>query len=172
MHSSNIVNNRDDEIANLRNDVTDLNELLHALVNKNDGRYNSVFSDSKKAAFKNSQSKTNSIRRKERRITSKCRRSAKERETNEKFLNNLSNRQLTDSQVSVLSEGLKFIPTPVTNESIIRRQLLRDCEQFARRMRLQYIFHGQNQTGCHRFNLLLPLRATWKMSKYNSQMSP
>ena len=71
--------------------------------------------------------------------------SSKEREANEKFLNNLSNYQLTDSQVSVLSKGLKFIPTPVTNESIIRRQLLRDFEQFARRMRLQYIFHGQNK---------------------------
>ena len=98
MHSSNIVNNRDDEIANLRNDVTDLKELLHALVNKNDGRYNSVFSDSKKAAFKNSPKQTKSIRRKERRITSRCTRSAKERETNENFLNNLSNRQLTDNQ--------------------------------------------------------------------------
>ena len=75
----------------------------------------------------------------------KCRRSAKEREANEKFLNNLSNYQLTDSQVSVLSKGLKFIPTPVTNESIMTRQLLRDFEQFARRMRLQYIFHGQNK---------------------------
>jgi len=26
-----------------------------------------------------------------------------------------------------------------------------------------------NKTGCHRFNLLLPLRATWKMSKHNLQ---
>ena len=134
MHSSNIVNNRDDEITDLRNDVSDLKELLHALVNKNDGHYNSVFSDPKTAAFEKRQSKTK--RRKERRITLKCRRSAKERETNEKFLNNLSNYQLTDSQVSMLSKGLKFIPTPVTNESIIRRQLLRDFEQFARRMRL------------------------------------
>ena len=126
MHSSNIVNNRDDEIANLRNDVSDLKDLVHALVNKKDGRYNGVFSYTKSAAFKNSESKTKSIRRKERRANLKCRRPAKEREGNEKFLNNLSNYQLTDSQVSVLSKGLKFIPTPVTNESIIRRQLLRD----------------------------------------------
>ena len=33
----------------------------------------------------------------------------------------------------------------MTNKTIIRRQLLRDFEQFARRMRLQYIFHGQNK---------------------------
>ena len=135
MHSSNIVNNND-EIASLRNDVSDLKELINTLVNKNDGRYNSVFSDSKSPVFHNSKSKTKTTRRKERRITLKCRRSTKERETNEKFLNNLSDNQLTDSQVSVLSKGLKFIPTPVTNETIIRRQLLRDFEQFARQMRL------------------------------------
>jgi len=75
----------------------------------------------------------------------KCRRLAKERETNEKFLKNFSDHQLTDNQVSVISKGLKFIPTPVTNENSIRQQLLRDFEQFARRMRLQYIFHGQNK---------------------------
>ena len=143
MHSSNIVNNND-KIASLRNDVSDLKELINTLVNKNDGRYNSVFSDSKNPVFHNSKSKTKTTRRKERRITLKCRRSTKERETNEKFLNNLSDNQLTDSQVSVLSKGLKFIPTPVRNKTIIRRQLLRDFEQFARRMRLQYIFHGQN----------------------------
>ena len=39
--------------------ASDLKELLHALANKNDGCYNSVFSDSKNAAFENSQSKHN-----------------------------------------------------------------------------------------------------------------
>ena len=39
----------------------------------------------------------------------------------------------------------KLIPTPVTEETKIRHQLLQDFEQFARRMRLQYIFHGQNK---------------------------
>ena len=53
--------------------------------------------------------------------------------------------QLSDDQVNVLSRGLKFIPTPATNKTIIRRQLLRDFEQLARRMRLQYIVHGQNK---------------------------
>ena len=83
--------------------------------------------------------------RKNRRNTSEKRRAAKERELNEKFLRNLSTHQLSDDQVNVLSKGLKFIPTPVTNKTIIRRQLLRDFELFARRMRLQYIFHGQNK---------------------------
>ena len=57
-------------------------------------------------------------------MTLKHRRSAQERETNEKSLKNLSDYHLNDNQVSVLSKGLKFIQTPVTNESIIRRQLL------------------------------------------------
>ena len=86
----------------------------------------------------------------------KNRRQTKERETNEKFLHNLSSHQLTDSQVSLLSRGLKFIPTPATNETRIKQQLLRDFEQFARRMRLLYIFHGQNREP-HPFHV----KSTW-----------
>ena len=86
----------------------------------------------------------------------KNRRQTKERETNEKFLHNLSNHQLTDSQVSLLSRGLKFIPTPATNETRIKQQLLRDFEQFSRRMRLLYIFHGQNREP-HPFHV----KSTW-----------
>ena len=41
-------------------------------------------------------------------------------------IKNLSNTQLTDEQISLLSCGLKFIPTPVTRANVIRRQLLND----------------------------------------------
>ena len=44
-----------------------------------------------------------------------------------------------------MSKGLKFIPTPVTNLNLVRRQLLQDFNQFARRMGLQYIFYGQDK---------------------------
>ena len=74
----------------------------------------------------------------------KNRRQRNERETNEKFLHNLSSHQLTENQVSLLSRGLKLIPTPATNETKIKQQLLRDFEQFARRMILLHIYHGQN----------------------------
>lgn len=57
MHSSNIVNNLDEK-ANLRNHFSELKELVHALVNKNDELHNSVFSNSKNAAFENNQTKT------------------------------------------------------------------------------------------------------------------
>ena len=79
----------------------------------------------------------------------KNRRQRKERETNEKFFHNLSSHQLTDNQVSLLSRGLKFIPTPATNETKIKQQLLGDFEQFARRMILLYIYHGQNIEAHH-----------------------
>ena len=66
-------------------------------------------------------------------------------ETNKRFIKNLSNFELTQAQISLLSRGLKSIPTPVTNESDIRAQLLNDFKAFARRMRLQYIFYGQEK---------------------------
>ena len=42
----------------------------------------------------------------------------------------------------MLAKRLKFIPTPVTKDNLIRQQLLHDLEQFARRMRLQYMHYG------------------------------
>ena len=44
-----------------------------------------------------------------------------------------------------MSKELNFIPTPATIDNLIRRQILQDFNQFARRMRLQYIFHGQDK---------------------------
>ena len=60
-------------------------------------------------------------------------------------IKNLSNNELTRDQITLLSRGLKFIPTPVPNEDHIRRQLLNDHRAFASRLRLKYIFHGQNK---------------------------
>ena len=65
-------------------------------------------------------------------------------ESNKRHIKNLSDIQLTTDQTSLLSKGLRFIPTPVTKENSIRHQLMRDFNQFARRMRLQYIYHGEN----------------------------
>ena len=53
---------------------------------------------------------------------------------------------MTTDQVNLLSRGLKFVPTPITNETALRRQLLKDFQDFARRMRLQFICHGQDNT--------------------------
>ena len=69
----------------------------------------------------------------------------KKQDTNKRYIKNLSNLELTQAQMSLLSRGLKFIPTPVTNESHIRTQLINDFKAFARRMRLQYVFYGQEK---------------------------
>ena len=66
-------------------------------------------------------------------------------ESHKQHIKNLSNTQLADEQISLLSRGLKFILTPITRENIIRRQLLNDFSQFARRMRMKYIFHGNDK---------------------------
>ena len=73
-------------------------------------------------------------------------------ELRKQHIKNLSDTQLTAEQISLLSRGLKFIPTPVMKENQIRRQLLSDFNQFARRMRLQYIYHDQN-TEQHPFHV-------------------
>jgi len=51
---------------------------------------------------------------------------------------------LTTDQVNLLSRGLKFVPTPITNETALRKQLLTDFKDFAGRKRLQYIYHGED----------------------------
>ena len=66
-------------------------------------------------------------------------------ESHRKHIRNLSNEQLTDEQITLLSRGLKFIPTPVITENKIRRELLKDFDLFARRMRLQYIYYGKER---------------------------
>ena len=51
---------------------------------------------------------------------------------------------MTTDQVNLLSRGLKFVPTPITNETALRKQLLTDFKDFAGRKRLQYIYHGED----------------------------
>ena len=65
-------------------------------------------------------------------------------ETRKKHIKNLSDTELTTEQINLLSRGLKFIPTPVMKENQIRSQLISDFNQFARRMRLKYIYHGKD----------------------------
>ena len=78
-------------------------------------------------------------------------------EANEKHIKNLSNQELTNDQINLLAKGLKFVPCPITKEMQIRKQLLRDYDNFARRMRLRYIFHGQDKEP-HPFHV----KSTWK----------
>ena len=178
--ANHIENHNNVNLSDLQKQISDLKNIVFSHVlknsaNKQDKQYNSVFSDSTKAGHKTSKGVSKNKRRKNRRNTSGKRRAAKERELNEKFLRNLSTHQLSDDQVNVLSRGLKFIPTPVTNKTTIRRQLLRDFEQFARRMRLQYIFHGQDKEP-HPFhvksNWMPPVQQSIALESYLESVKP
>ena len=61
------------------------------------------------------------------------------------YIRNLSNCNLTNDQINLLSRGLRFIPSPHTNTNSVKKQILRDFNQFARRMRLRYIYHGRGK---------------------------
>ena len=65
---------------------------------------------------------------------------------NGNFIKNLSEEVLTDTQISLLTKGLKFIPTATVKKNKIKSQLLQGYKAVARRMRLKYIFHGQNKS--------------------------
>ena len=57
---------------------------------------------------------------------------------------------------SACYQWVKFIPTSATNKTRIKQQLLQDFEQFARQMRLLYIFKGQSREP-HLFHV----KSTW-----------
>ena len=99
-------------------------------------------------------------------------------EATKKHIKNVSNKELTNDEINLPAKGLKFIPIPVTKEIHIKRQPLRDFEQFARRMRLRYIYRGDekepyptmlNKHGTHLYNAQSPPKLILKRLKYNLQ---
>ena len=57
---------------------------------------------------------------------------------------NLSSRVLTASEISLLSKGLKFVPTPT---SVNKARLKEELEIFGRRLRLKWFFRNDNNNG-------------------------
>ena len=55
---------------------------------------------------------------------------------------NLSNRVLTEAEISVLSKGLKFCPTP---KEIDRAKIKEDLERFGRRLRLKWYYRNEEE---------------------------
>ena len=111
--------------------------------NKQKRDYTCLLSDSrntKQGHGKLNPSQTQNKKRKERRNNDGKDSSHAQTEANKKHIKKLSNIVLTSDQTNLLAKGLKFIPTRKENETQIRRHLLKDFENFARRMRLQYIF--------------------------------
>ena len=136
-------------------------EKLGAIESKEVKKYTCVFSDSQhkhgaiKQISKGKRLPTN--KRKERRKIRHQKRSDITIEANKKHIKNLSNKEHTNDRINLLAKGLKFIPTPVTKQTQIRQQLLRDFDQFARRMRLMYIVRGENKEP-HPYHV----KSTWK----------
>ena len=124
--TNHIVNHNNVNLSDLQKQISDLKNIVFSHLpmnsaNKQDKQYNSVFSDSTKAGHKTSKGISKNKRRKNRRNTSEKRRAAKQRESNKNSLETVNPHQLSDDQINVLSRGLKFIPTPVANKTIIRR---------------------------------------------------
>lgn len=64
---------------------------------------------------------------------------------------------MTRDQINLLSRRLNYIPTQVANESHVRKELLKDFNAFARRIRLKYIFHRHHKEP-HPFHV----KSNWK----------
>ena len=62
------------------------------------------------------------------------------RENSDEIIN-LSKRKLTDNEIKLLKRGLKFTPTPGEDKI----QLGADIDEFCRRLRINYIFHEENE---------------------------
>ena len=87
----------------------------------------------------------NTAKRRKRRKKSSNNILSLQKTSGEKYIKNLSNKKMTDAQIELISHGLKFIPVSKINKNRIRKQLLQDFEIFARRIRLKYMFYGNNR---------------------------
>jgi len=115
--------------------------------NKQKRDYTCLLSDSHKIKWDHGIKKPSQIQKKkqkEHREKDRIDRLHSQTEANKKHIKNLSNTALTKDQTNLLAKGLKFIPTPKEKETQIRRHLLKDFDHFAKRMRLQYIFYGED----------------------------
>ena len=132
---------------------------LQGITNKHVEKYTCLFSDSnisERVKRKPQKPNLSNRKRKERKQTKNKQQLHERSEANKKHIKNLSNKELTNDEINLLAKGLKFIPTPVTKEIHIKRQLLRDFEQFARRMRLCYIYRGEEKEA-HPYHV----KSTW-----------
>ena len=156
------ITNVRDMAANIQASIAQFSKMMEKLgdsENKQAEKYKCIFSDSHYNNRANDNAK-NSLRNKKRKERKKIKRKNQlniQIEANKKHIKNLSNKKLSNDQINLLAKGLKFIPTPVTKHPQVKRQILRDFDKFARRMRLMYIFHGQDSEP-HPFHV----KSTWE----------
>ena len=150
--SERIVNNQNvDELASIilaKISDTLLKKIRSEAENKQSETYAIVLSDpleirEERIGNKQNNKAVKNRKRKERRNYQNKKHYQKTIESRKENIKNLSETQLTDEQITLLSRGFKFIPVPITRDNLITCQLLADFNEFARRMRLQYIFYGK-----------------------------
>ena len=141
----------DENVVSLTEALTDrirkMDEMMKSLeksFNKTSESYACVHSDCKEQGVKLQKRKIRNKKHNERRKIMRFHILRKKTNSNKKHIKNLLNYTLTTAQINLLSRGLKFIPTPSIAENRIKQQLLQDFENFARRVRLQFIFQGQD----------------------------
>ncbi|VDI49275.1 Hypothetical predicted protein, partial [Mytilus galloprovincialis] len=61
-------------------------------------------------------------------------------ELSRQYIEVFSQTEPSDSEISLLAKGLKFIPAPA--EKKIKRKLLQSFDKLARKMRLKFLFYG------------------------------
>ena len=127
------------KLENIQKKIDELNKMKYVLQNTKENKqsksYRRVFSENIDSTKKRNELRLKIARDLDKNIT----------EARKKHIKNLSDYKMTRDQINVLSRGLKFIPTPVTNTGHVKAELLKDFNAFARRMRLQYIFHGKDK---------------------------
>ena len=140
------------KLENIQKKIDELNKMKYILQNAKENKqsesYPRVFSENIDYLKRERGKKKRSLSTKKR--NERRRKIARDLDKNitearKKHIKNLSDYKMTRDQINVLSRGLKFIPTPVTNTGHVRAELLKDFNAFARRMRLQYIFHGKDK---------------------------
>ncbi|XP_071150281.1 uncharacterized protein [Mytilus edulis] len=73
-------------------------------------------------------------------------------ESSRQYIEVFSQTEPSDSEISLLAKGLKFIPAPA--EKNIKRNLLQSFDKLARKMRLKFLFYGnENVINNHPFTM-------------------
>ena len=148
-----------DDIIDLKAKISELTTLVNAFSKQENKKervalYSNVwFTDSSRA--KPVRTQTTSQKRSTKRKACRNQYKHKLRTTNEKFIKNMSNTNLTDQEIALLAKGLKFIPTPEKPAS--QKNLIRDFNTFLHSMRLKYIF-AHSKSNPHPFYV----RSNWQ----------
>ena len=119
---------------------------LQEITNKHVEKYTGLFPEYRNLKPRDRGNKISNRMRKQRRKNIRSRRNKAQLEASKKHIKNLPNKHLIESLIKLLAQALKFIPKPVTKDNQIRQQLLGDFEQFARRVRVQYMYYGREKS--------------------------